>query len=1068
MSKIRFRMAAVFLVVAVAVSMLMPATVFAADTGATPGGTTVTVNDATELADAVANAGTTPATITIGAGFDISSPVTIPAGADITLDLGGQALTASVPFAFAVDGGSLTVTDSTVTDSTGGGLISSSADCVFCVYQGSLDLKAGEISSASSTAVRVYGSDDPAATDFSHVTIEGTANLTALYYGLLVGQRVAPAKPPKTVNAYGVVVDVKGGSISVGNYSLYVNGTVTGLGANAPTFNISGGTMGSIYAAGYAHWNISGGDIIGVPYDIDKDGSAPPNTDRPTGMTGIELKAGTLDMTGGSITATGPAGYFINPPGTSGTSTMAYGIAVANYSGYAGNIDVNISGGTITSDADGVAFGIINVTGTTPTKPVNVSISGGAFIGPVTVDNTVGDFTGFISGGTFSSNAGLSPDWIAPGSDITTVPYTYTMPAGSTSADLQAAIENFSGGIIDLDGQTITVTVLTVDKPVTIQNGTINYALVDGAISYINIVSSDVTLQNLTLIGVDSNGNAGCNNIMIGYGVGPNFSNINILNNKIIVGTDIVAPDGTLGYDYGRGIYGYASDVTISGNTISTTATAPRDPESLLPNVSNTPIYMDGAGTNVTISDNEITGYYDLPLRVDSVSNVTITGNDFSQTVCPFLMIDTGIPAYLSFIMISYNYANAPSVAVESNTFTGNGTDVQYAVAAKDSSYLTSFTGNTMENFPADSNGIQALYAVNGTFNPSLLTGNDPAYVVDSNGIGHFGDYDMPVADITGVPTTATAGTALTLTGTVAPADATNQDIVWAVQSAGTTGATVSGSTFKATAVGTAVVTATITDGIALGEDYTKNFTITVSAASLSAAVQNAINAINGLPASVASAADAAQVAAAAAAYNALSPTDQAQVPQAAKDKLAAAQASAKAFNTPAQVVAIRAAQTTFNVVKGKSLTIPYEADVAAGETKTPVFTWTSDAPQNVSVDNTGKVTGVVAGKSAKITVASDSGMTKIFTVKVAAKAVKATKISVSKPPKTMTVGQVKTLKVKLSPAKATGAVPSFKSSKSSVITVDKAGQLKAVAKGTAKITVKEGGKKIVITIKVK
>jgi uncharacterized protein YjdB len=89
----------------------------------------------------------------------------------------------------------------------------------------------------------------------------------------------------------------------------------------------------------------------------------------------------------------------------------------------------------------------------------------------------------------------------------------------------------------------------------------------------------------------------------------------------------------------------------------------------------------------------------------------------------------------------------------------------------------------------------------------------------------------VPVTDITGVPTTATAGTQLALTGSVAPADATNRTIAWRVKDAGDTGATISGGTFNAMAAGTATVTATIEDGTALGVDYTKDFIIAVSPA---------------------------------------------------------------------------------------------------------------------------------------------------------------------------------------------------------------------------------------------
>ena len=89
----------------------------------------------------------------------------------------------------------------------------------------------------------------------------------------------------------------------------------------------------------------------------------------------------------------------------------------------------------------------------------------------------------------------------------------------------------------------------------------------------------------------------------------------------------------------------------------------------------------------------------------------------------------------------------------------------------------------------------------------------------------------IPVTGITGVPAAATVGAPLALTGTVAPANATNRTILWSVQNAGTTGATISGSTLNTTAAGTVTVRATITDGLAAGSNFTRDFTITVSTA---------------------------------------------------------------------------------------------------------------------------------------------------------------------------------------------------------------------------------------------
>ncbi|MCL1809113.1 MAG: dockerin type I domain-containing protein [Clostridiales bacterium] len=87
----------------------------------------------------------------------------------------------------------------------------------------------------------------------------------------------------------------------------------------------------------------------------------------------------------------------------------------------------------------------------------------------------------------------------------------------------------------------------------------------------------------------------------------------------------------------------------------------------------------------------------------------------------------------------------------------------------------------------------------------------------------------VPVTGITGVPTAGTVGTPVALTGTVAPANATNQTIVWSIKDQGATGATISGGNLNATAAGTATVTATIANGLAVGSDYVQDFTITFS-----------------------------------------------------------------------------------------------------------------------------------------------------------------------------------------------------------------------------------------------
>ena len=184
----------------------------------------------------------------------------------------------------------------------------------------------------------------------------------------------------------------------------------------------------------------------------------------------------------------------------------------------------------------------------------------------------------------------------------------------------------------------------------------------------------------------------------------------------------------------------------------------------------------------------------------------------------------------------------APTVPVSSITVTGTGgaTSVQ--------------AGNTLQMLadvlPANATDDSVTWSIEsssgaGISISGLLTaaaaGTVTVRATANDGSGVYGERVITIAvtlptfvavtDITGVPATTTAGTPLTLSGTVAPANATNQTIVWSVRNAGATGATISGDTLSPTAAGTVVVRATITNGLTESTDYTQDFNIAVSAA---------------------------------------------------------------------------------------------------------------------------------------------------------------------------------------------------------------------------------------------
>ena len=91
----------------------------------------------------------------------------------------------------------------------------------------------------------------------------------------------------------------------------------------------------------------------------------------------------------------------------------------------------------------------------------------------------------------------------------------------------------------------------------------------------------------------------------------------------------------------------------------------------------------------------------------------------------------------------------------------------------------------------------------------------------------------IPVTDIIGIPDTATKGKPLILTGTIIPNDATNQNIIWSVKDAGTTGATIVETPLMAflhtTDSGTVIITATIAKGTTMCVNYTQDFNMTVT-----------------------------------------------------------------------------------------------------------------------------------------------------------------------------------------------------------------------------------------------
>jgi uncharacterized protein YjdB len=169
-------------------------------------------------------------------------------------------------------------------------------------------------------------------------------------------------------------------------------------------------------------------------------------------------------------------------------------------------------------------------------------------------------------------------------------------------------------------------------------------------------------------------------------------------------------------------------------------------------------------------------------------------------------------------------------------------------------------------------------------------------------------------------------------------------------------------------------------------------------------------------------------------------------------------------------VTSLGTPMTKVYIQRGKTMTLPValtDSSSPNAEVKPAKLTWKSSKPSVLTVLQSGKITAnknVTKTTAATVTVTSASGKSLRIKVYVVPKAVKLKSVSATFP-KNIKAGKSYQLAVKTKDAKATGFTLTFKSSKPSVLKVNNAGKLFALKKGSAKITVKAGGKQYVKTV---
>ena len=182
----------------------------------------------------------------------------------------------------------------------------------------------------------------------------------------------------------------------------------------------------------------------------------------------------------------------------------------------------------------------------------------------------------------------------------------------------------------------------------------------------------------------------------------------------------------------------------------------------------------------------------EIIIPVTSITNVPATAN-------------AGVPRTLT---ATVSPSNATNKAITWTVKSAGGTG---AAITNGNSFLATATGTAVVTATIYEGTTQTVHFT-----------RDFSIVVTATGF-------VPVTDIIVTSTSVAAGVKLFLAGVVNPIIATNKNIVWSVSDPGTTGATINGSEFTATAAGSAIVTATILNGKSQTENYSQNFTITVT-----------------------------------------------------------------------------------------------------------------------------------------------------------------------------------------------------------------------------------------------
>lgn len=684
----------------------------------------------TQLAHAI-NAAKDGETITLNKGVEASG-VTI--NKTVTIDLGTHTLTTlgglwARDMSLYQDPKTVTFKNGTIMGRTPNESESAQAYALEVGYGFTLVLEGVTVDYSVGDYGIQFATDGVMTGDGTYVATGATATLTnskvtAGTAGVFLGG-LNPANNGDTIDKQ-VTLNATDSEISGDTYGIVTNGTYTNAEIDLTDTNVTATNGTAIFAAAQNSTTaVSGGEI--------------------SGLTGIEVRAGSLTITDAIITATGEYKVEAN---RSGTTVTGAAVAVSPHVTYQ-DVAVTINGGTFAATGtNGKSFAQVNTVKDDEgyqEVEIDLAIKDGEFKNDVTAE----DAANFIEKGTFS--APMPQNYLVEGSSVSAEGVVVTEVPGATVVQADGTAYSATtlrdALIIAQDGATVTMlqgytsaTSLVVGKAITldlngqqITNNGGNFALAltgDGSVLRDSVGGGTIVAEGaaaLVLQPLNTTGYQGANlnftvsNVKLqssNSGVALNIWYSNVTLEKVTVTGD-GRNDGTI-----NGVQVVQkSDVTFKDSTIDVTVNYVHPKNEL-------------SGTAILVSDNaKVT----LDGTTVNAKNENMSGGVPAQTSALFVQKGSDAVVKNSTVTSTDN-----GIAIRGKSFAGDHDEVmEQILAIKQEDYARlDIIDSTITCYGMAVNGNGTLHGtlINIEGSKIAVTGEAPAIYHPQYGVLNVGD----------------------------------------------------------------------------------------------------------------------------------------------------------------------------------------------------------------------------------------------------------------------------------------------------------------------------------------